>query len=51
MNAYSKVQEERNDLNIELLSKKEAEFHLIPVRIATIKKPTNNKYWRGGREK
>jgi hypothetical protein len=26
-------------------------FHLIPVRIATIKNTTNNKYWGGCKEK
>ena len=26
-------------------------YHLIPVRMVTIKKPTNNKCWRGYGEK
>ena len=26
-------------------------YPIIPVRMATIKKPTNNKCWRGYREK
>ena len=26
-------------------------YHLMPVRMAAIKKSTNNKCWRGGREK
>ena len=26
-------------------------YHLIPVRIAIINKSTNNKFWRGRREK
>ena len=26
-------------------------YHLMPVRLAVIKKPTNNKYWRGCGEK
>ena len=26
-------------------------YHLMPVRRAIIKKPTNNKYWRGCEEK
>ena len=26
-------------------------YHLIPVRMAIIKKPTNNKYWRESGEK
>ena len=26
-------------------------YHLTPARMATIKKPTNHKYWRGCGEK
>ena len=35
----------------DMLIKNEMRYHLIPVRMAIIKKPTNNECWRGCGEK